>query len=96
MPLSTIASNQIKNDTIVDADINSSGNITTSKLGTGAVLQVVFTASDTKHITSGNSYVEYLSLAITPKLATSKIFVRQLLRLEEALIPMVLEDVTEL
>ena len=44
MPLSTIASNQIKNDTIVDADINSSGNITTSKLGTGAVLQVVFTA----------------------------------------------------
>ena len=76
MPLSTIASNQIKNDTIVDADINSSGNITTSKLGTGAVLQVVFTASDTKHITSGNSYVEYLSLAITPKLATSKIFVR--------------------
>ena len=53
MPLSTIASNQIKNDTIVDADINSSGNITTSKLGTGAVLQVVFTASDTKHITSG-------------------------------------------
>ena len=41
MPLSTIASNQIKNDTIVDADINSSGNITTSKLGTGSVLQVV-------------------------------------------------------
>ena len=42
----------------------------------GTVLQTVFTASDTKHITSGSSYVEYLSLAITPKLATSKIFVR--------------------
>ena len=42
----------------------------------GTVLQTVFTASDTKHITSGSSYVEYLSLAITPKFATSKIFVR--------------------
>ena len=42
----------------------------------GTVLQTVFTASDTKHVTSGSSYVEYLSLAITPKLATSKIFVR--------------------
>ena len=41
MPLSTIASNQIKNDTIVDADINSSSNIATSKLGTGAIVQGV-------------------------------------------------------
>ena len=41
MPLSTVASNQIKNDTIVDADINSSGNISTSKLGTGAIIQAV-------------------------------------------------------
>ena len=34
MPLSTIASNQIKNDTIVDADINLSSNIATTKLAT--------------------------------------------------------------
>ena len=42
----------------------------------GTVLQTVFTASDTKISTTSGSYVEYLSLAITPKLATSKIFVR--------------------
>ena len=42
----------------------------------GHVLQTVFTASDTKISTTSASYVEYLSLAITPKLATSKIFVR--------------------
>ena len=41
MPLSTIASNQIKNDTIVDADINSSSNIATTKLAAGAVIQTV-------------------------------------------------------
>ena len=42
----------------------------------GSVIQTVFTASDTKTSSTANTYVEYLSLAITPKLATSKIFVR--------------------
>jgi len=42
----------------------------------GSVIQTVFTASDTKIHTTSASYVEYLSLAITPKLATSKIFVK--------------------
>ena len=42
----------------------------------GTVLQTVFTASDTKISTTSASYVEYLSLAITPKLATSKILVK--------------------
>tara|TARA_B100001057_G_scaffold459210_1_gene509174 strand:- start:1450 stop:2022 length:573 start_codon:yes stop_codon:yes gene_type:complete len=42
----------------------------------GSVIQTVFTASDTKFYTTSASYVEYLSLAITPKLATSKIFVK--------------------
>ena len=48
MPLSTIASNQIKNDTIVDADINSSGNIATTKLAAGAVIQTVTSRSTTE------------------------------------------------
>ena len=42
----------------------------------GTVLQTVFTASDLKTSSTANTYTEYLSLAITPKLATSKIFVR--------------------
>jgi len=37
MPLSTIASNQIKNDTIVDADINSSANINIATKVTGTL-----------------------------------------------------------
>ena len=42
----------------------------------GTVLQTIFTASDLKTSSTANTYTEYLSLAITPKLATSKIFVR--------------------
>ena len=37
MPLSTISSNQIKNDTIVDADINSSANINLATKVTGTL-----------------------------------------------------------
>ena len=87
MPLSTIASNQIKNDTIVDADINSSGNIATSKLATGAVIQVVHTSSgemtttsvtvpydDTiMQITEG---FEVMNLNITPTSASNKLLIR--------------------
>jgi len=51
----------------------SSGHVLTQP---GSVIQTVFTASDTKIHTTSASYVEYLSLAITPKLATSKIFVK--------------------
>lgn len=58
--------------------IDVSGNISTTKTfsAPGSVIQTVFTASDTKTSSTANTYVEYLSLAITPKLATSKIFVR--------------------
>ena len=41
MPLSTIAANQIKQGTIVDANINSNANIATTKLGTGSIIQTV-------------------------------------------------------
>jgi len=77
MPLSTIASNQIKNDTIVDADINSSSNIATTKLGTGAVIQVVHASelSSTVSTTSG-SYVDTgLSVSITPSSTSNKILI---------------------
>ena len=42
----------------------------------GTVLQTIFTASDLKTSSTANTYTEYLSLAITPKFATSKIFVK--------------------
>ena len=77
MPLSTISSNQIKNDTIVDADINSSSNIATTKLGTGAVIQVVHASelSSTVSTTSG-SYVDTgLSVSITPSSTSNKILI---------------------
>ena len=87
MPLSTIASNQIKNGTIVDADINSSSNIATTKLATGAVIQVVHTSSgemttttttapydDTiMQITEG---FEVMNLNITPTSASNKLLIR--------------------
>ena len=77
MPLSAVASNQIKNDTIVDADINSSSNIATTKLGTGAVIQVVHASelSSTVSTTSG-SYVDTgLSVSITPSSTSNKILI---------------------
>tara|TARA_B100000035_G_scaffold216061_1_gene185185 strand:+ start:20667 stop:21197 length:531 start_codon:yes stop_codon:yes gene_type:complete len=80
MPLSTIASNQIKQNTIVDANINSSANIATTKLGTGAIVQVVFSrvAVNSTVITS-SSYADIPQgghqITITPNFSNSKILV---------------------
>ena len=52
MPLSTIAANQIKQGTIVDANINSSANIATTKLGTGAIIQTQKTVVTTPFFVS--------------------------------------------
>lgn len=86
MPLSTIASNQIKQNTIVDANINSSANIATSKLGTGSIIQTVvhqedgvttFTASGTSEelmiASNAADSTSHVSLSITPVFASSKI-----------------------
>ena len=80
MPLSTIAANQIKQGTIVDANINSSANIATTKLGTGAIVQVVFSrvAVNSTVITS-SSYADIPQgghqITITPNFSNSKILV---------------------
>lgn len=79
MPLSTIASNQIKNDTIVDADINSSGNIATSKLGTGAIIQGVSAKQGTGTSVQPNANSTWLGTgfgkSITPSSTSSKILI---------------------
>jgi hypothetical protein len=79
MPLSTVASNQIKNDTIVDADINSSGNIATSKLGTGAIIQAVGIKQGTGTAVNMNANNTWLGTgfgkSITPSSVNSKILI---------------------
>jgi len=79
MPLSTIASNQIKQNTIVDANINSNANIASTKLGTGSVLQVV-SANKLDNTGSGDFDANFenisgLSVNITPSSTSSKIYV---------------------
>ena len=55
--------------------IVSSAGITTTKLGTGAVLQVVTATTTTPTVTTSTSFVDMnLSLSITPSSASNKIF----------------------
>ena len=70
--------NKIQDNTIVNADINSSASIAGSKLvmPTGSVLQVVSVASSSETETTSSSYVDTgLSAAITPTSTSSKILV---------------------
>tara|TARA_A100001388_G_scaffold140751_1_gene104347 strand:+ start:690 stop:1268 length:579 start_codon:yes stop_codon:yes gene_type:complete len=75
MPLSTIAANQIKNDTIVDAKINSSANIATTKLGTGAIIQTQKTVITTPFTialsTNTDTTVTGMTVNITPSFSNS-------------------------
>ena len=77
MPLSTIAANQIKQGTIVDANINSSANIATTKLGTGAILQTVVSSSEANQVMTSSSYADIPSgghqITITPNFTSSQI-----------------------
>ena len=85
MPLSTIASNQIKNDTIVDADINSSSNIATTKLATGAVVQTVTSRSTTgTNVGTSGSFTDIAAsqISVTSKLANSSFFYQATLSAE--------------
>ena len=72
--------NKIQDNTIVNADINSSAAIAGSKLvmPTGAVLQVVSTTI-TSNVSFGSSakdaYVDIKSLTITPSATSSKILI---------------------
>ena len=72
---SGITSSEIADGTIVNADINSSAAIASSKLsGTGKVLQVVQGLYTTNFNTTSTSYVDTgLSASITPSSTSSKI-----------------------
>ena len=70
--------NKIQDNTIVNADINSSAAIAGSKIsgGTGKVLQVVSGTSTGSTSTSSQSYVaSNLAATITPTSTSSKIYI---------------------
>jgi hypothetical protein len=70
--------NKIQDNTIVNADINSSAAIAGSKLvmPTGSVLQVVYGSSTTQTSSSSSSYVTTgITATITPTSTSSKILV---------------------
>ncbi len=70
--------NKIQDNTIVNADINSSAAIAGSKLvmPTGSVLQVVYGTTNSEISTSSSSYVATnLEATITPSSSSSKILV---------------------
>ena len=70
-----VTSAKIADGTIVNADINASAGISGSKLGTGAILQVVPQAisADVANITSTSYHSSGLTLSITPSATSSKI-----------------------
>ena len=62
--------------TIDNSGISASAAISTSKLGTGAVLQVVNASTTTSTVTTSSSYTNTsLTTSITPLFSTSKILV---------------------
>jgi hypothetical protein len=66
MPISTITNNSV----------DAAAAIATSKLGAGAVLQVVNATYSTQGATTSSTYVDTgLTASITPKFATSKILI---------------------
>jgi hypothetical protein len=74
MPLTKIQSLGITDGTIVNADINASAAIAGTKLGAGAVLQVVQTTSVSSLTTTSSSFVTLnLAATITPSSASNKI-----------------------
>jgi len=73
-----ITSAKIVDGTIVNADINASAGIVGTKLGAGAVLQVVGATDTTQRSTTSTSFVtasSTLSINITPSSASNKIFI---------------------
>ena len=62
--------------TIDNSGISASAAISTSKLGTGAVLQVVNATSSTEYSTSSNTLVASgFTVSITPLFSTSKVLI---------------------
>ena len=78
MPLTRIKSLGITDGTIVNADIDTAAAIATSKLGAGAVLQVVTATDSTQRTTTSTSFVtgsNTLSVSITPSSTSNKILI---------------------
>jgi hypothetical protein len=76
MPLTKIQSLGITDGTIVNADINASAAIAGTKLGAGAVLQVVNATYSTQTTSSSSTYADTgLTASITPTSASSKILI---------------------
>ena len=75
---SIITSAKIADGTIVNADINASAAIASTKLsGTGKVLQVISASELSTFSTSSTSYVDVtnMSIAITPSSASNKVLI---------------------
>jgi len=71
--------NKIQDNTIVNADINSSAAIAGSKLvmPTGSVLQVIHGSTNTNFAIGGATYADTgLSATITPQFSNSKIWIQ--------------------
>jgi hypothetical protein len=73
---SIITSAKIVDGTIVNADINASAAIATTKFGAGAVLQVVNVTYSTTTSSSSSTYADTgLTASITPSSASNKILI---------------------
>lgn len=71
---SAVTALKINDGEITNAKINSSASIATTKLGTGAVLQVVYDTFGSTYATSSSTYSDTgLSLNITPSSTSNKI-----------------------
>jgi len=73
-----ITSAKIVDGTIVNADINASAGIVGTKLGSGALLQVVNATDSTSRSTTSTSFVtasNTLSVSITPSSASNKVWI---------------------
>jgi hypothetical protein len=76
MPLTRIKSLGITDGTIVNADIDTAAAIATSKLGAGAVLQVVQATYSTATTTSSGTFSDTgMSASITPSSSSNKILI---------------------
>lgn len=73
---SIITSAKIVDGTIVNADINASAAIATSKFGAGSVLQVIQTTSSTQVSSTSTTYTDVgISASITPSSSSNKILI---------------------
>lgn len=77
MAISTIGTNSLASGAVTNASIAAGAGISTSKLGTGAVLQVVQGSSSTGVINNTGTYADTgLTATITPASSANKILIK--------------------